>query len=354
MNPPSTVDPAEPTPRSVQVVAKPPRHKPTLWSLLGRVPYWATVGGAFVLGCALLMAYLVSIDYVPHELLSLLGLATLVSAWLALLWLFATVFLFGPVFTVMLYDVAPPSMWVILAGLTSGTGLLLWGIGLHRPFDLVLLAVGIAAGVACAVGLWLEQPRRSFGQGFLAVAAMLLGGALLPLSVMLLAITAGVSEPSAQWSNGWRLAGYVGLLAALIVTNARAAGLGRAPIGLWMIFAAVAAVLYVAVAGWQAVPRILAERVGIRLAGTSTILVPAQTCQLVATALSPGNPKLSDGLVASCSAQVSTVRASVQLRWAGRMLLSVNQLNGIDVPPGAARVTVPDGDAQLVLRAGKP
>lgn len=97
----------------------------TFWSLVREIPYKLMVGAAFVLGCALLHQYLVSIDYVPTDLLPLLGLATLVSAWLALLWLSATVFMFAPVFTVMLYEVNPPRFWVMLVGLTSGTTLLL-------------------------------------------------------------------------------------------------------------------------------------------------------------------------------------------------------------------------------------
>ena len=340
-------------PQSVVDIAwHPHTPKTTLGSLLGRVPYKLTLGCAFVLGCALLQAYLVSIDHVPTDLLSLLGLATLVSAWLALLWLFATVFMFGPVFTFMLYDVKPLTMPVMGAGLACGAALMLWAVVPHDASEKVLLAMGVAAGVASVVGLFREKPRRTLGQGALAQAAMVLGGAALPICVLLLVITAGVSAPSASWSSEWTLAGYIVFLGALIVTNAWAAAFGRAPIGLWALGAGAAAVVFTAVAGWQVVPTILAERVGIRIAGNSTVLVPAPTCRVIAVGVSDDGPS-RDRLLASCEAQVSKVNGTVQLRWGGRMLLAVERLNGIEVPPGHTRVTISDAEAQLVL-ADKP
>lgn len=42
-------------------------------------------------------------------------------------------------------------------------------------------------------------------------------------------------------------------------------------------------------------------------------------------------------MVNSCSTPTSMVKADVELRWSGRMLLKVQQVNGIHVPHGAAK-----------------
>ncbi|GHC88138.1 hypothetical protein GCM10007320_35020 [Pseudorhodoferax aquiterrae] len=317
------------------------------------MPYKLIVGGAFVLGCALLHLYLVSIEYVPTDLLALLGLATLVSAWLALMWMFVTVFMFAPVFTVMLYEVRPPVYWVMVLGLTSGTGLLLGsmvGTEVAGPWFLV---VGSAAGAGSALGLCLEKRRRGLWKGFLTMAAMLLGGAALPLCVLVLAIIGGLSEPSVEWADGWRIATFTILLIVLIASNARAADFRGHPAAVWTFFAVVAAVVFLVAAGWRAVPALLAERVGIRLAGTATLMVPPSTCRLVVSALAAGKPKPDDQLMLSCEVPASVLQAKVQLRWAGRMLLVVERINGVDVPRDAARMTIPDAETQLVLPATK-
>lgn len=83
-------------------------------------PYKATLASAFVLGCALLQSYLMWIDHVPSDLLALLGLATLVSAWLAALWAFATLMMFATVFAVMLYNVEPPRPLIAFVGQAAG------------------------------------------------------------------------------------------------------------------------------------------------------------------------------------------------------------------------------------------
>lgn len=259
--------------------------------------------------------------------------------------------MFGPVFTVMLYDVEPLKMPVMVAGLGCGAAMLLWVVVQHDPFKNILLGLGLVFGVCSLVGLVREKPRRSVGKGALALAAMVLGGAALPICVLLFAITAGVTEPSAQWSTGWRTVGYVVILVALIVTNAWAAAFGRAPIGIWALFAGTAAIVFIAVAGWKVVPAILAERVGIRIAGTSTLLIPATTCRVISVGVFPEGAS-RDLPLKSCDAPVSTVKASVQLRWAGRMLLAVQHLNGIAVPPSHTRLTISDVDAQMVFADG--
>jgi hypothetical protein len=56
----------------------------------------------------------------------------------------------------------------------------------------------------------------------------------------------------------------------------------------------------------------------------------------------------------SCDSAVPVLQARVKLRWSGRLLLAVEQLNGIQVPKAAPRVTVPEGGTQLVLPAREP
>lgn len=222
----------------------------------------------------------------------------------------------------------------------------------HETFALCLLMTTAVTSAASVVGLVREVPRRSAGKGILTVAAMMLGGAALPVCVLVLAIVGGLTEPSAQWSSEWRVAGYVALLLILVAANACAAAFKGPPSAVWMFFAVIAAVVVLAVAGWRVVPTMLAERVGIRLSGTSTILVPASTCRLIAFAISSEDDGLRDQLNASCDVQVSKVNAQVQLRWAGRMLLSVERLNGIALQKNAPRVTIPDAEAQLVIPQG--
>lgn len=56
----------------------------------------------------------------------------------------------------------------------------------------------------------------------------------------------------------------------------------------------------------------------------------------------------------SCGSAVPVLQARVELRWSGRLLLAVEQLNGIQVLKAAPRVTVPEGGTQLVLPAREP
>jgi MFS family permease len=240
----------------------------------------------------------------------------------------------------------------MLLGLTSGTALLLWTMVGYDGAGRWLLAVGIGCGAGSVFGLSREATPRGVWMGALAMAAMLLGGAALPLCVMVLAMIGGLAEPSVDWS-WWRVAAYAILLVLLIASNARAADFRGPPAAVWMFFAVVAALVFVFFTGWRAVPTLLAERVGIRLAGTTTLLVPPQSCRLIASALSNGKDKSDGQLMATCEAPVSVVRAQVQLRWAGRMLLSIEMLNGVQMPREAARVTIPDADTHLALPASK-
>lgn len=125
------------------------------------------------------------------------------------------------------------------------------------------------------------------------------------------------------------------------------------PAAVWTFFAVVDAVVFLIAAGWRAVPAILAERVGIRFSGTATLMVPPPTCRLVVSALAAGKPTPDEKLMLSCEVPASVVQAEVQLRWAGRMLLVVERVNGVVVPPDAARMTIPDAETQLVLPATK-
>lgn len=333
----------------VESAAKRAFPKLTLLSLLRRVSYVRAVSVSFVVGCALLMMYLMSIGYVPPDLLSLFGLATLVSAWLAALWAFVTVALFAPVFTVLLYEIEAPRPKIMITGQASGTLLLLSLMPFTQPYALYMLVLGVVGAVGSLMWHVRDQPKIGLDKRALTVAAMILGGAGIPLGVLLVVLTGGITK----WPGELALGAGTALLVALHAANAYVARLKAPPVVIWIVSGLIAALVFLIAAGWQSVATTLAERVGIRLAGTSTLLVPEATCRLLAVGVSLHQPSAKPPLENTCSATASVLKASVELRWSGRLLLVVHQLNGIDVPAGAARMTIPEEGTQLLLRPHK-
>lgn len=322
----------------------------TFWSLLRQVPYRSAAVSAFVIGCTLLLIYLVSIDYVPTDLLALLGLATLVSAWLVALWGTLTVLMFAPVFAVMLYGVRAPKFRLMLCGQSAASLVVMSWFLRDESAGHWVLSLGLAAAVVTLIWLIKEMPEPNVEKVTLTFAAMMLGGGALPLAVLAVALTGSAPTWPMRW---WLLACFL-LVAVLHVVNARAASLNAHPVAVWAASAFVTAVVFVVAAGWQSVPAALAERVGIRLPGTSTVIVPADSCKVIAVGVSMRDNASREALLASCDAAVSVVQAKVELRWSGRLLLAVEQINGMQVPKAAPRVTVPESGTQLVLPPHKP
>lgn len=325
----------------------------SVWKKMSRVPITLVLSGAFGLGCALLHWYLVSIDYVPTDLLALLGLATLVSAWLAFLWVFLTLVLFATVFVVMLYEVEPPRFPILLLGQTSGVLCMLGLLFRQHVSGPYLFAAATIVALFCFAQLLAERPARKAGPLAMSLLAMLFGGALIPLGVLLLALTGGSTPAAWQWESRTWVAGSIVLLAILLLVNAKAVALKHHPLVIWVATLFATAVVFMSAVGWQAVPTILAERVGIRLVGSSTLVVPASTCRLIAVGLALKDTAERVRMASSCEAEAAVVVAQVQLRWAGRWLLAVDRVNDVPVPNGASRVTIPDEGTQLVLKSGQ-
>lgn len=315
---------------------------------LGEFPFKVAATCAFVLGCAMLYAYLVSIGYVPSDLLSLFGLATLTSVWLLLFWVLVTVAMFGAVFSLSAYEVEPPNAQTLFVGQLSGALLGIWWV---LKASSMAVPFGIAGGVFTVLLfflLWAEKPRRSFFFFALTVLALILGGALVPLGVYILVFASGISEsPPVSWYD-WRLLVGLVLLLSLLAVNT-AASRSRVPSHVfWAIGATSVAVLFLVMTGWY-VPAVLAERVGVRLPGVVTLSVPKNTCALIFSATEGSSKHADAGPVPGCAEEHSFVRAQVQLRWSGRLLLVVKSVNGMNVRDDSPRVTIPDDGTQLIL-----
>lgn len=319
---------------------------------IGQFPFKGAAISAFVVGCAMLYAYLMSIGYMPSDLLSLFGLATLTSVWLLLLWVLVTAAMFGTVFMLSANDVKAPTPQALFFGQLSGTLLCLWWLFKSSS---AAYPLGVVAGVFVVLlirFLWIERPRRSFFWFSVTILALLLGGAFIPGGVLILIYASGISEsPPVSWYD-WRFLVGLVLLFILFAVNTAAARSKVPPPMFWVLGGWSVAVLFIGMTGWY-VPAVLAERVGVRLPGVVTLTVPKNTCTLIYSVTEASSQHTITGPVPGCTEGINFIRAQVQMRWGGRWLLVVKSVNGMNVRDDAPRVTIPDDGTQLVLPRGR-
>ncbi|GKS93055.1 hypothetical protein [Acidovorax sp. SUPP2825] len=320
---------------------------------VSQFPFKLATVASFIVGCVLIYLYLMRIEYVPSDLLGLFGLATLVSVWLLLLWVFVTIPMFGTVFAAMSYEVRPRGWWATLSGQIGGAWLFIWWMTKTVPYAHYVGLAGAIALVVMFLMLWRDRPHPSIGTLFLTVAALTLGGSLIPMGVFILVWASGIAESKPDSWADWRLLCGLTVLLLLLVANTAAVVRNIRPVVFWSVASVVVAALFVGFAGLWYVPAVLAERVGVKLPGESTMTVSKETCLRLMAVTEMRQPHGEAGPVPQCSELVNFVRAEVQLRWGGRWLLAVRSINGMHISGDAPRVTIADDGTQLVIPGKK-
>lgn len=324
-----------------------------VWGRISQFPIKSATVVSFLVGCVLIYLYLMRIEYVPSDLLGLFGLATLVSVWLLLLWVFVTVPMFGTVFAAMSYEIRPRGSWATLSGQVGGAWLFIWGATTKLPYAHYVGLAGAMALGFMLVMLWRDRPHPSIGTLFLTVVALTLGGSLIPMGVFILVWASGIAESKPETWADWRLLCGLAVLFLLLVANTAAVVRNIKPVVFWSLASVVVAALFVGFAGWWYVPAVLAERAGMKLPSVSTMTVSKETCVRLMAATEMQQSHGEAGPVPQCSELVNFVRAEVQLRWGGRWLLVVRSINGMQISADAPRVTIPDDGTQLVIPGKK-
>ncbi|CAN7193899.1 hypothetical protein [Acidovorax sp. Leaf78] len=312
---------------------------------------WKWVGALFfVVGCMPLLGYLIFVGYVPTNLLGLLGLAGISSVWLLLLWTLITVLMFGVVATAVVYEVKNLNWRTTLLG-QLGPFFLLMGI-FFRPLGLwfsVLCAVcGLCAIVWTLARLWREQPRRETEGFLLAIVALLLGGPLVSLGVLLIGAHSArlglLGDPGV-----WTIALWCGATVVLICANAAVTYVRAAPVAVLALCFFSSGLIVMAVAGPRYVTAVVASQVGLRLPGTVEILVPTSTCATVIAAAKRLEKLTGADPQPICERAVNTLSVEVQLRWGDRWLIAAKSVNGTPLPKPGVRLTIPEKDTELIL-----
>ncbi|GKS74216.1 hypothetical protein AVME950_04990 [Acidovorax sp. SUPP950] len=302
---------------------------------------------AVAAGWVLLHMYVASIDYVPHDLLALVGYAGMASAWLLVLWILTTLVMFGPAAAVHAYEVDNPPIPALFAGQAAGA-LLLAAVAWPEKSIQFWLAIGsgVFAGLT-VLCLAKESPRRNLPNMFLAFFAPVGGGLSAVLGVLILVQASGVGQP--QFDTGWRLAAGGAVLLLIFRINVWAATRRKRMTIVWPLCAAVVAVLFVLMTKWWYVPTVIAMQIGLKLPGVTTLSVNRATCDRLMAVTERTRTHNDAGPVPQCSEAANYVTAEVQLRWGARWLLSLRTINGLQISDTAPRVVVPDDGTFLLL-----
>ncbi|WP_447775127.1 hypothetical protein [Variovorax boronicumulans] len=315
---------------------------------------WKTAGFiAFLVGCGALYGYFVSIDYVPPDLMGTMALGSIAALWLFLIWSCMTIVLFGTAAVIAAYEVKALNWLTVFLGQWVSTLCLIASVFRKHDWWWLAAVVGAAAAAGTAYRMLHEKPRRPWGDLFMAAAAILLGGSFLPMGAYLAIDTTGVfRSPPDSWMD-WRLIAFPVLLIGLMVANtfAVSAKARVSAVVVWFGCLLATAAVFLAFGGPAYVGTVVAERVGLRLPGLSTLSVSKETCTRVVAATQPKGDLESGGKMPSCDEVLNLIRAEVQLRWSGRWLLAVTEIKGIKVRVDAPRVTIPDDGTQLVLKS---
>lgn len=339
--------------RQSETASVPGRSLTVLRTIADGYP-WKTVGFiAFLVGCGALYGYFVSIDYVPPDLMGIMALGSIAALWLFLIWSCMTIVLFGTAAVIAAYEVKRLSRLTIFIGQWAST--LCLAAWVFRTFDWWGL-VAVAGGVAAAgtiYRLFREKPRRSPLDFFMAAAAIFLGASFLPMGAYLAIDTTGVfRNPPDSWID-WRFVAFPVLLVALMLANTFAANANARvnAVVVWGGCLLATAAVFLALGGPAYIGTVIAERVGLRLPGVSTLSVSKETCLRVVAAIQPKVVPSGGSDVLPCDEVLNLIRAEVQLRWSGRWLLAVKEIKGTRVRVDAPRVTIPDDGTQLVIRS---
>ena len=117
----------------------------------------------------------------------------------------------------------------------------------------------------------------------------------------------------------------------------------------WVLCAAVVALLFVLMTKWWYVPTVIATRIGLALPGVTMLSVNRATCDRLMAATERTRSHNDAGPVPQCSEAANYVTANVQLRWGARWLVSLHSINGMQISKSAPRVLIPDEGALLLL-----
>jgi hypothetical protein len=92
---------------------------------------------------------------------------------------------------------------------------------------------------------------------------------------------------------------------------------------------------------------VVAIQLGIRLEGTSNLLVQEKSCEVLLASL----VLKADSQIPKCKSGVNEVEAEVPARVGSTWFVGPQRINGVDVgSSGSSRVTLPDADVRLVVK----
>ncbi|MBF9264574.1 hypothetical protein [Paracidovorax cattleyae] len=321
-------------------------------SMVSGLP-WKWVGALlFAIGCLPLFGYLVVIDYIPPNLLGIIGLASIASIWLLLLWLGTTVVMFGVTVAAFLYEIKKLD-WrtTVLGQLGPLCVMICWLFGPQGLWVRILFPIcAIGSSFITLVRLGGGNPEKSKWETFLAFAALLLGGTLVSLAVLLVVTHSSMLGYRGSSNGWWTLVSWGGAIAVLICANAASMHVQAAPLAIWTFCFVCSGLMVLILGGPSYVTAAVAARVGLRLPGIAEVMVPMNTC-LSAMAVTERKWKLAEkGPVPPCEAASNTLLVEVQLRWGDRWLVAMKSINGMRLPEPSIRMTIPDKDTELILR----
>lgn len=314
---------------------------------------WKWVGALlFAIGCLPLFGYLFVIDYVPPNLLGIVGLASIASIWLLLLWLVTTVVMFGVTVAAFLYEIKKLD-WrtTVLGQLGSLCVMICWLFGAQGPWVRIFFSIcAIGSIFLTLVRLRSGKSGRSKWETFLAFAALLLGGALVSLAVLLVVTHSSMLGYRGSSIGWWTLVSWGGAIAVLICANAASMHVQAAPLAIWTFCFVCSGVMVLLLGGPSYVTAVVAAKVGLRLPGIAEVMVPMNTCVSAMAAIERKWKHSENGPVPPCEAASNTLLVEVQLRWGDRWLVAVKSINGMRLPEPSIRMTIPDKDTELIFR----
>lgn len=319
---------------------------------LGEFPLKGLGVASLAVGASTLFGYLVLIDYVPPNLLGMVGLAGIASAWLFVLWGVLTMMMFGPTVAIFANDIRDLGWRVIALGQLGPVCLIVARALRSDPWGLSMsfLVLGVLAITGTFAMLWREKPRMNSRRLCLTLFALFIGGLTVAVGVFLVIRSMGLHTGVDFENPPVTFALWVLVLLVLISVNAALPLMRLEPVIVWCGGFVATALMVLVLGGPSLIVSVVAAKVGLRYPGVVRLQVPFETCRSVFAATETAATAHAEaGPVPACIQGVNTLVTRVQLRWGDSWLVSPVSINGMRLPYRVPRVSIPDKDIVLVL-----
>ncbi|MDM0089126.1 MULTISPECIES: hypothetical protein [unclassified Variovorax] len=335
-----------------------PQPLRNFWLTASELPLTALVLLATSTGLLSTLRYFNNIDYPLPDISSLLTSAGLITAMAILLAMSFAVLLWMPMAIPQIcFGVRLPWYAIALVQIGPTTFFVGWSFfvsdwtNLETPlkWSILVIALVVLLGPMLLIP-WARakatswRERVSYGGAFLLLSALsvlwLAGG----LNLLIQVVTG-----TSLFTTSDRAVMFLGIfsVATLFISGLSALNLRKA---FAIVLLGVIALLFTG-SMWSAeLPKILATVVGIRIKGTSELIVSKETCvRIQKIASAQAMKQNTEWKGPECVESGAFLRAHVQVHSAGRWLLQPYAMDGIDMPTATRRLTAQEAAVELVL-----